>query len=85
VNQGFAETREYKVVDTANPVQPMFLAVLSGVQQRLAKNDTGTFFLLNKDGVTIIRPAACGTGAPSGAWGSARKLSGPNDARVRIE
>ena len=55
VSQRFVETREYKVVDTANPAQPMLLARVLDVQQRLAKNDTGTLFLLNKDGVTIIR------------------------------
>jgi hypothetical protein len=55
VSQRFAETREYKVVDTANPAQPMLLAMVSDVQQCLAKNDTGTLFVLNKDGVTIIR------------------------------
>jgi hypothetical protein len=55
VSQRFVETREYKVVDTANPAQPMLLARVSDVQQSLAKNDTGTLFLVNKDGVTIIR------------------------------
>lgn len=55
VNQGSAETRDYKIVDTTNPSQPMLLAMASDVQQRLAKNDTGTLFLLNKDGITIVR------------------------------
>jgi hypothetical protein len=51
----FAETGEYQVVDTANAAQPLLLAMVSDVRQRLAKNDTGTLFVLNKDRVTVIR------------------------------
>jgi hypothetical protein len=47
--------RNYKVVDTANPVQPALLAMISDVQQRLTKSDTGTLFLLNRDGITVVR------------------------------
>jgi hypothetical protein len=45
----------YKVVDTSNPSQPELLASISAVKQRLSKADTGTLFLLNNDGVTVIR------------------------------
>ena len=31
------------------------LASIPEVKQRLAKSDTGTLFLLNKDGVTVVR------------------------------
>jgi hypothetical protein len=55
VSQRFAGTRDYNVVDTAKPLLPVVLATVSDVQQRLAKHDTGTLFLLNKDGVTMIR------------------------------
>jgi hypothetical protein len=47
--------RNYKVVDTSNPSQPRLLATSPSVKQRLAKADTGTLFLLNKDGVTVVR------------------------------
>jgi hypothetical protein len=47
--------RNFKVVDTTNPSQPVFLATVADVEQRLAKTDTGTLFLLNKHGVTVVR------------------------------
>jgi hypothetical protein len=51
----FADPRSYKVVDTANQSQPGLLATIPEVLQRLSKSDTGTLFLLNKDGVTVVR------------------------------
>jgi hypothetical protein len=45
----------YSVMDTSNPVQPALLATITDVKQRLAKGDTGTLFLLNKDGVSVVR------------------------------
>jgi len=45
----------YKVVDTSNVSQPGLLATVPTVTQRLSKPDTGTLFLLNKDGVTVVR------------------------------
>lgn len=47
--------RNYNVVDTSNPAQPGMLATIPAVEQRLAKSDTGTLFLLNKNGVTVVR------------------------------
>lgn len=47
--------RNCKVVDTANSAQPALLATISDVQQRLTKIDTGTLFLLNRDGITVVR------------------------------
>jgi hypothetical protein len=47
--------RSYKVVDTANPARPGLVATVPAVHQRLAKSDTGTLFLLNQDGVTVVR------------------------------
>src|ERR1700733_3909142 len=49
------EPRSYNVVDTSNPSRPGMLATIPAVEQRLAKSDTGTLFLLNKDGVTVVR------------------------------
>jgi hypothetical protein len=45
----------YSVVDTSNALRPALLATISGVRQRLAKDDTGTLFLLNQDGVSVVR------------------------------
>jgi hypothetical protein len=47
--------RNYKVVDTSNRSQPGLLATIPAVMERLAKTDTGTLFLLNKNGVTVVR------------------------------
>lgn len=45
----------YSVVDTSNTLRPALLATISNVEQRLAKEDTGTLFLLNQDGVSVVR------------------------------
>jgi hypothetical protein len=49
------EAQTYKVLDTSNPSHPGLLASIPSVKQRLSKADTGTLFLLNTDGVTVIR------------------------------
>jgi hypothetical protein len=49
------EAGTYKVLDTSNPSHPGLLASIPAVKQRLTKADTGTLFLLNSDGVTVIR------------------------------
>jgi hypothetical protein len=51
----FSDPRNYKVVDTSKSSKPEMLATVSEVKQRLSKSDTGTLFLLNKDGVTVVR------------------------------
>jgi hypothetical protein len=51
----FGDPRNYKVVDTSTPSHPAMLAKIPEVEQRLSKSDTGTLFLLNKDGVTVVR------------------------------
>jgi len=53
--QQAVDPRNFKVIDTANPSQPVLLTTIADVQQRLEKTDTGTQFLLNQDGVTVIR------------------------------
>lgn len=45
----------YQVLDSSNASRPRLLATISGVTQRLSKADTGTLFLLNRDGVTVVR------------------------------
>lgn len=49
------EAQTYKVLDTSNPSQPELLASIPAVKQGISKADTGTLFLLNNDGVTVIR------------------------------
>jgi len=49
------EVQTYKVLDTMNPSQPGLLASIPAVKQRLTKADTDTLFLLNDDGVTVVR------------------------------
>ena len=49
------EAQTYKVLDTSNPLQPGLLASIPAVKQRLSKADTGTLFLLNNNGVTVVR------------------------------
>lgn len=51
----FSDPRNYKVVDISKTSQPGMLATIPDVKQRLSKSDTGTLFLLNKDGVTVVR------------------------------
>jgi hypothetical protein len=51
----FDDPRNYKVVDTSNQSQLGLLATIPEVKQRLSKLDAGTLFLLNKDGVTVVR------------------------------
>lgn len=51
----FSDPRNYTVVDTSNPSQPGTLAIIPTVTQRLSKSDTGTLFLLNKNGVVVVR------------------------------
>ncbi len=45
----------YDVVDTSNPAQPIKLATVQAVSQRVSKFDTGTIFLLNPSGITVVR------------------------------
>ena len=45
----------YKVWDSSKAAQPVLLATVPGVTQRLSNEDTGTVFLLSRDGVTLVR------------------------------
>ena len=48
-------TRTYSVLDTSNPSRPSLLATIPAVKQRLSNPYTGTLFLLNREGVTMVR------------------------------
>src|SRR5258708_9317666 len=48
-------SRDYNVVDTTHSSSPVLLATVSGVTQRLSRDETGTLFLLSNNGVTVVR------------------------------
>jgi hypothetical protein len=48
----------YMVMDTEDIGRPSLLATVPGVTQRVTRTDTGTIFLLNNDGVTMLRRPA---------------------------
>ena len=50
-----AREPEYEVLNISNPSNPTPLATISGVIQRLDRPSTGTVFLLNDQGLTIVR------------------------------
>ena len=45
----------YTVWDNSKASHPSVLATVPGVTQRLSNEDTGTLFLLSKDGITVVR------------------------------
>jgi hypothetical protein len=55
VSNPISDPRNYKVLDTSIPSHPGLLASVPAVKQRLSNPDTGTLFLLNTDGVTVVR------------------------------
>jgi hypothetical protein len=50
-----SDPQSYQLLDTASPSGPRLLATIPGVTQWLSNPDTGTLFLLNDEGVTVIR------------------------------
>src|ERR1700739_3655392 len=48
-------SQNYTVVDPTPPARPAVLATGPMVTQRLANSDTGTLFLLNRTGITVVR------------------------------
>jgi hypothetical protein len=50
-----AAVEDYQVVDASSAIHPMLLRNVSQVRQSLTKDDTGTLFLLNNTGVTVVR------------------------------
>jgi hypothetical protein len=45
----------FEVVDVAHATHPEVLAAIAGVTQQVTNRDTGTLFLLNRKGVTVVR------------------------------
>ena len=50
-----ANPKDYRVVETTNPMEPNHLATVTQVRQELRNDDTGTTYLLASDGLYIIR------------------------------
>ncbi len=50
--------RDYKVVDSANSQELNRVVDVKGVREEIAKNDTGTTFLLTEGGLYLIRRSA---------------------------
>lgn len=50
-----AVPRDYQVVDTSSPSEPILLATVAQVKHEVVRNDTGTTFLLGSEGLTLIR------------------------------
>jgi hypothetical protein len=50
-----AREPEYEVLNISNPSNPTPLATVQGVIQRLDRPSTGTVFLLNDQGLTVVR------------------------------
>jgi len=53
-----AREPEYEVLSISNPSSPTPLATIKGVIQRLDRPSTGTVFLLNDQGLTVVRRLA---------------------------
>jgi hypothetical protein len=49
------DPQSYEVVDTASATHPVVLASVAQVTERVSNPDTGTLFLLNGNGVTVVR------------------------------
>lgn len=50
-----AAPKTFYVLDTADASDPGLLATIPAVRQQIENDDTGTLFLLNSDGVTMVR------------------------------
>ena len=50
-----AQTPQYEILSISNPANPTPLATIRGVTQRLDRPATGTVFLLNNSGLTVVR------------------------------
>jgi hypothetical protein len=54
-SQPVVAPRDYEVVDATDPSHPVLTATVSSVKQTLSNPDTGTEFLLSREGVTVVR------------------------------
>ena len=47
--------RDYEVIDTSSPTEPVLLTTVAQVTHKVVNRETGTTFLLGADGLTVIR------------------------------
>jgi hypothetical protein len=50
-----ASARDYQIIDASNPVNPVLLGTVKGVEHSVVNSDTGTSFLLGRSGLTVVR------------------------------
>ena len=50
-----AVPRDFQVIDISTSSDPVLITTVKQVRHRLAKDDTGTTFLLGSEGLTVIR------------------------------
>jgi hypothetical protein len=50
-----AVPRDYQVIDISSPSDPLLLTTVKEVRHQVANGDTGTTFLLGRDGLTVVR------------------------------
>ena len=50
-----ATPRDYQIVDISSPSEPALLATVKQVKHKIVNSDTGTTFLLGRDGLTVVR------------------------------
>lgn len=50
-----AVPRNYQVVDLSSPTNPTLLATISDVKHTVTRDETGTTYLLGRDGLSVIR------------------------------
>ena len=55
LQQSESRTASYNIVDLSAPANRAVLANVNDVRQRLFLRDTGTLFLLNDQGLTVVR------------------------------
>ena len=53
--EGQPGPRDYQVVDTSQPTNPVVLDTVKLVNYRTTREETGTTFMLGSEGLTIIR------------------------------
>jgi hypothetical protein len=49
------DPQNFEVVDTENATHPVVLATVAAVTEQVSNPDTGTLFLLNRNGITVVR------------------------------
>jgi hypothetical protein len=54
-NDALVVPRDYQIVDTSNPRKPALLFTVKQVNDKIARDETGTTFLLGAEGLTVIR------------------------------